>query len=367
MKRRVRLLVGLLLHAAIRTFALPGPSSAADTGLENPSCERIAPGVYRIDFHASPDAGPVEVFASSRPDRIDSAKPLMVIRKAPAEAFVAERSGRIYFHLKPASGATRVVSIRRLPLEGARNFRDLGGYRVTDGRYLRWGLVYRSNYLSNLTLKDYEYLRSLGVRVICDVRADPERMRFPTRWMGNPPEFFTLPIGPSRDGTLTPEELKRRVDSINAQTKDTIRGYDYAVSGAEQYGKILQRIVAGDLPLVEHDTSGKDRAGLFAAILLTALGVPRDISIQDYLLTTKYMLAPDAFESTTADLQKIFGLSEPPDAPSVRAIMTTRPETLEATLDSITKTYGSFDNYLRNALKISDADLATLRQRLLEP
>jgi protein-tyrosine phosphatase len=365
----MKLLRQLVLMALAPTAAalLAALGSVGVTGIENPTCESVGAGVYRVNYQAAPGAGPVQVFASSRPDRIDSAKPLLTVQKAPADVFVPGASGRVYFHLKPASGGTRVVSVRRLPLEGAKNFRDLGGYRTADGHYLRWGLVYRSNYLANLTPKDYEYLKSLGIRVICDVRADPERMRSPTRWIGNPPEFLNLPIGPSRDGTLTPEELKRRVDSINAQTKDTIRGYDYAVSGAAQYGKILQRIAVGDLPLVEHDTSGKDRAGLFAAILLTSLGVPRDVVIQDYLLTTKYMLALDAIASTTADLQKIFGLPEPPDAPTVKAIMTTRRETLEATLDAITKTYGSFDGYLRDGLKVSDAYLATIRQHLLEP
>jgi protein-tyrosine phosphatase len=342
-------------------------SVSGTSAIESPTCEPVRSGVYRIAYQGSAHAGPVKVFASSRPDHIDSSEPVLTIRKSPADVSVPQHSGRVYFHLKPVSGPSRVVSVRRLPLEGAKNFRDLGGYRTANGRYVRWGLVYRSNYLANLTPKDYEYLNSLGIRLICDVRADLERMRSPTRWMGSPPEMLNLPIGPSRDGTFTTEELKRRVDSINAQTKDTIRGYDYAVSGAEQYGKILRRMAAGDLPLVEHDTSGKDRAGLFAAILLTSLGVPRDLVIQDYLLTTKYMLAPDAIDSTTADLQKIFGLPEAPEAATVKAIMTTRPETLEATLDSVTKTYGSFENYLRDGLKISDADLALLRQRLLEP
>jgi len=47
--------------------------------------------------------------------------------------------------------------------------------------------------------------------------------------------------------------------------------------------------------------------------------------------------------------------------------MTSRPETLAATLDKIEETYGSFSNYLRDAVKLSDSDLATIRQRLLEP
>jgi protein-tyrosine phosphatase len=229
--------------------------------------------------------------------------------------------------------------------------------------------VYRSGYLVNLTSKDSAYLNSLGIRLVCDVRADGERTRAPdpAQWIANAPEVLSVPIGPNRDGTLSAEDLKKRVAKINAETKDSIRGYDYAITDAPQYGKILHRIAEGDLPAVEHCTSGKDRTGVFSAILLTALGVPRETVVQDYLLTTRYMLAPDSIERTTVDLQKIFGLSEAPDAATVKAIMTTRPETLQATFDSINQTYGSFDKYLRDGLKLSDSDLARLRDHLLEP
>src|SRR6267378_6226976 len=115
---------------------------------------------------------------------------------------------------------------------------------------------------------------------------------------------------------------------MNGQTNDSVRAYNYATEYAGQYARILQRLAAGDLPAVEHCSSGKDRTGVFSAILLTALGVPRDIVIQDYLLTTRYLLAPDSVEKTTADLQKIFGLSQPPDLSTVQAIMTTKPGTL---------------------------------------
>ena len=97
------------------------------------------------------------------------------------------------------------------------------------------------------------------------------------------------------------------------------------------------------------------------------MGVPREAVVQDYLLTEHYLLAPDSFESTRVQLQKIFGLAEPLDDASVKAIIALRPQTLEATFDNINKTYGSFDAYLRDAVKLSDADRTTLRQRLLEP
>jgi protein-tyrosine phosphatase len=358
-------LVAAIGIVAIAASALPALSSLAVHGIENASCERVNPAEYTINFRSSPDAGAVEVFASSRPDRIDSTKPVAIIRNTPANVSAPGFAGRIYFHLKPASGPARVVSVRRLPLDGAKNFRDLGGYRSAEGQYVRWGLVYRSGYLADLTRQDYEYLSGLGIRLVCDVRADGERMRSPTNWVGGP-EFLSVPIGPNRDGTITAEDLKRRVTAANDPNK-VLAAYDFAIKDAEQYGKILHRIVAGDLPAVEHCTSGKDRTGVFSAILLTALGVPREAVVQDYLLTEHYLLAPDSFESTRAQLQKIFGLAEPLDDASVKAIIALRPQTLEATFDNINKTYGSFDAYLRDAVKLSDADRTTLRQRLLEP
>ena len=316
--------------------------AALAASLENPMCERIGPDRYRIDYQATPDAGPVEVFASSRPDRIDSSQAVLTIRQPPADINVPGRAGRVYFHLRPASGPARVVSVRRLPLEGAVNFRDLGGYRGGDGRYIRWGLVYRSNDLPNLTAGDYEYLRGLGIRLVCDVRTETERTRSPTHWIGPAPEFITAPIEPG--------------------------GYEhYLMDHAPQYALILHRLAAGNLPAVEHCSGGKDRTGVFSAILLTALGVPRDVVIQDYLLTTRYALAPENIEETTADLQRILGLSHPPDAAYVRARMTTKPETLQAGFASIDKNFGSFDSYLHNGLRISDSELAALRERLLEP
>jgi protein-tyrosine phosphatase len=351
----------------VATSLLPALVSPAIHGIENPTCELTSPGVYTINFQSAPDTGPVQVFASSRPDRIDSIKPVTVIRSVPANVSAPENSGRIYFHLKPLSGATRVVSVRRLPLEGARNFRDLGGYRSTDGQYVRWGLVYRSGYLADLTKQDYRYLSTLGIRLVCDVRADGERIRSPTHWNGESPELLSVPIGPNRDGTLSADELERRVAAASAPSTMPPTGYDFAIKNAEQYGKILRRVAAGDLPAVEHCTSGKDRTGVFSAILLTALGVPRETVVDDYLLTQHYLLSPGSFESTRTQLQKIFGLAEPLDDSAVKAIIALNPRTLEATFDTINKIYGSFDAYLRDAVKLPDADRATLRQRLLEP
>jgi protein-tyrosine phosphatase len=363
------LLCSIVAFAQAVTLGLVvgGVAPAGAAQIDNATCEMIGPGTYRLDYRASPGTGPVEVWVSSRPDRIDSATPALSIKQPPAEVLVPAHTGRVYFHLKPPSGTPRVVSVRRLPLEGAPNFRDLGGYRSSDGRYTRWGLVYRSGHLANLTASDYQYLNNLGIRLVCDVRTEGEKTRFPTHWIGQVPEILAVPIGPDRDAKVRQEQLRRSLASAGAAAPNLLSSYDrYVIDFAGQYGVMLRRLAAGDVPAVEHCSAGKDRTGIFSAILLTALGVPRDIVIQDYLLTNRYLMGPDSLEKTTVDLQRLLDLPQTPDRSSVQVFLTARAETLDSAFETIDRTYGSFGNYLKDGLRISDSDAAALKERLLE-
>ena len=65
---------------------------------------------------------------------------------------------------EPATGeATRD---RHVPLEGQSNFRDLGGYSTMDGRRVKWGQVYRSGELGQLTDGDVAALEALELRTV---------------------------------------------------------------------------------------------------------------------------------------------------------------------------------------------------------
>jgi protein-tyrosine phosphatase len=123
---------------------------AAASEIENAVCEQTGSNSYRISFDGASATNEVAIFASSRPDRLVSKKPLVKVQQSPIELTVPG-SGRVYFHLKPKNGRVRVVSIRRLPLDASFNFRDLGGYPAADGKYVKWGLLYRSGRLDALT------------------------------------------------------------------------------------------------------------------------------------------------------------------------------------------------------------------------
>ena len=255
---------------------------------------------------------------------------------------------------------------RRVPLEGAANFRDLGGYRTTEGRQVKWGMVYRSNHLARLTAADYAQLNRLGIKLVCDLRTDGERKRSPTVWQGSAaPEIMVASVMKDTDVVITPDRLRefaapRAAGALSATYARMVTEFP------EQYGNVLRRLAYGPLPSVTHCTAGKDRTGVFSAILLTILGVPRDAVIQDYMLTGEYMLTDAAIDQAKADWQKMTGSDVPPDVATLRGIYTMHEEALTATFDAITKTHGSFDAFVRDGLKLTAAEVAALRNRLLE-
>ncbi|MEK9213236.1 tyrosine-protein phosphatase [Sphingomonas sp. 2378] len=183
---------------------------------------------------------------------------------------------------------------RVLPLQGGRNFRDLGGYRTMDGRTVKWGLLYRSGQMHDLTPADYAYLQKLGIRTVCDFRDTRERTGEPTNWpAGQKPKVLSddyaldmsgmmLPGDPS---TWTHEQVVAAMTATYPKLLDQFRG---------QYRRMFAELLAGNAPLAFHCTAGKDRTGVAAALLLSALGVPRATVIEDYLLSNQHMAPPPA-------------------------------------------------------------------------
>ncbi|MDP7067377.1 MAG: tyrosine-protein phosphatase, partial [Acidimicrobiales bacterium] len=82
-----------------------------------------------------------------------------------------------------------------LPLTGAMNCRDLGGYAVGAGRYVRTNALFRSDRLSDLTDDDQEELASYGIRTVVDFRTSAESKRDVSRLWSTVTTHAPLPIG----------------------------------------------------------------------------------------------------------------------------------------------------------------------------
>ena len=121
--------------------------------------------------------------------------------------------------------------------------------------------------------------------------------------------------------------------------------------------------------MVYHCSHGVHRTGTATAILLSALGVPWETVREDYLLSNKYRV--EEVNRRNSDLRLLAAdtlLVEPEevDMTNIRAFYILQPEYIDASLDEAVKQYGSMESYIRNGLGISDAELAGLRQQLLE-
>ena len=173
---------------------------------------------------------------------------------------------------------------RLVPLTGAFNFRDLGGYPTADGRVTRWGRLFRSDTLHELTGPDVDAIASLGITTIIDLRTDAELARTGRGPLADRPiRFHHLPV--FRDGG---GEAMAAPVPVGDELSE--RYLWYLEAGRQTLVEALTLVAdAARLPLVFHCAAGKDRTGVLAALVLDILEVDPDVIVADYVLTAERM------------------------------------------------------------------------------
>jgi protein-tyrosine phosphatase len=266
---------------------------------------------------------------------------------------------RQYVSVSPTGGGSAVVAAeRRVPLQGAINFRDLGGYRTVDGRVTRWGRVFRSDGLHSLTAQDQDTFKQLGLRVVYDLRLDNERSSHPNllpadadlRSVG-----LVLSGGTEADGGLPAlERLVHGEHFVLGTYRDMLR------EAAPVFGSLLTGLTEpGGLPAVFHCVFGKDRTGLAAALLLTVLGVALPDVLDDYELTGRYQTE----EVVAAALARLEGAGLAPE--TAAALFGSPRWIMQTALAEIEATHGSITDFLLGPAQMTSETLATLRALLV--
>ena len=182
---------------------------------------------------------------------------------------------------------------RRLPLEGAYNFRDVGGYNTLDGGVVRTGLVYRSDHLNQLTDNDLETIAALGLRRVHDFRLDKEVERQPSRLPANLKVLRLATTDMENGEAATMVDVI--VDILNGRRPlppPTFWVENYAemlVSGRPMFVELFRSLATADaLPALFHCTGGKDRTGIAGMLLHLVLGVSEADALDDFALTNLY-------------------------------------------------------------------------------
>lgn len=264
-------------------------------------------------------------------------------------------------------------------LDSVANARDLGGYVLPDGRRIRRGLLLRGGSLASLSDADRETLtRKYHLSKIFDFRTEREVVASPDRNIPGVGYTWLPAIDPEtekmEDLALPPEAYF----NLSLYLADNGHAFDASVQRVSrhiysemvlneytqlQYAAFLQ-IVATEArgAVYWHCSQGKDRTGLGAAFLLSALGADRRLIMQDFDISNDYYR-----QDIEANLAKLRTRGEDPEADKViRTFIGCNVEYFSGALDMIEMKFGTLENYLKGPLCLSDDDIAALRSRYLE-
>ena len=237
-------------------------------------------------------------------------------------------------------------------MTGASNFRDLGGYTGHGGQQVKWRSIFRSDHLAGLTPVDQSVLAQLGVTRAVDFRGQAESAAYAYALPGV--AYHPLAIEPTV--VQRAMELQRTGRQLTAQDavelmQETYRGFVH--DNAARFAALFQLLLASDEPLVFHCTAGKDRTGFAAALILFALGVPRDVVMHDYLLTNSLYRRPAGM-----------GSHAPQEVLAV--LWRVQEEFLEAAVHKVESEFGGLQPYLVDVLGVDAAAQKELASRYLQ-
>jgi protein-tyrosine phosphatase len=324
---------------------------------------RTEQGDFRIHWKPRVENLKVSVYAGQSSDAIDLRRPAISVTNQSSVILQGlDPNVRHYFAVITDGGNKIITAERRVKLEGAFNFRDLGGYQAIDGRRTKWGRIYRSDSLTRLTAGDRDVLKQIGIRLVCDLRAPAEVKKRPDRLPEDGAiEYLNFPIVSGNFDTVTAHEKIKKGD-IDWLTEDyMIKGYINNIEAyATTWAAVFEHLGApASYPLVFHCTGGKDRAGVCAALILLSLGVSEETVIYDHGLSNKFLadILPKLYSYFGS-----FGIEKEKLLP----YLTAPRAAIIALLDHIRVTYGFAVDYLKNKAGVSQRTLDQLKQKLLE-
>lgn len=270
-----------------------------------------------------------------------------------------------------------MVKGQRIVLEGVPNARDLGGYLTEDGRVIKTHRLIRSGALWNLTKKDQEILiREYEVKTDIDFRSHMEADQKPDPKLPGV-RYVQIPIIDESAAGITRENVNGLEDMI-------LKASDYILKSSKAAGEFMKKtyrdLVTNEYSIAQyrkffdtvssheegavlwHCSVGKDRAGVGAALVLLALGVPRDTIMEDYLRTNQFL--KEETEHLIAAVAKVH--NSPELLKAAAEINGVCREYLETVFQAMDENWGSADKFLEEQLGLTSEKREQWTERFTE-
>jgi protein-tyrosine phosphatase len=253
---------------------------------------------------------------------------------------------------------------RHVDFEACFNFRDVGGYPAADGRAVRWGRLYRSGSPHRMTAADVARAQDLHLTTLIDLRRPDEIAAGggagPLVDAGS--RHVPVPVLPDGFSEVLDERYGPGIQGP--------RYVGYLEVGGPRYAEAFRLLAdPATYPAVVYCSAGKDRTGTTVALVLEALGVPRDVVVADYALTNRDVdrqfdwLRAAGIASEDRLREGAFGV---PGAEAFRRSLGVPTDAIEYFLRHLDREFGSVRGYLAQ-IGVDGATLAALRDQLTAP
>lgn len=322
-------------------------------------CLRDDIGNYVIKWETDPILeGTVKMYVSDDPDNFDNQAPIIYanINDGVATYVTNDNIKRKYFRLTFNDKYSQIIGARYAVMDSIQNLRDMGGYYTPDGKMTRWGKVFRSGKLANISDSDSARLESLGIKTIIDLRTYKEVNATPIRYMKANITHIPIGVGKLAEAfQLIQERRMRKGDALVFMQDEYLQ---FVSDNTDQFAKILEQFQNRDnYPILICGGYGKDRTGFAAAMLLAALGTSRETIMNDYLASNGCInlnLLAYLAQDLDTDAQE-----------SMTVFLTAYEDLMDLVFQQIRKDYGSIEKYLAKGLHLSEKKRDRLKDILL--
>ncbi len=257
----------------------------------------------------------------------------------------------------------------RIPFHKLNNTRDMGGLVTADGRKIISGKLIRSGQLNQADEEDIAHLQEI-VSVVIDFRSESEMAEKPDPVIEGI-SYIPLPAIEDVKKGITREESSDR-DLIEHALGDAEKARNFmrmlyrelaeSPDTAEKYEHFVRILLEDhEKAVLWHCSAGKDRAGFGAVIIGELLGLSKEVLLEDYLCSNRYL------EEGIQNMIHQFGLKEmtnEKDA-ALHALFGADASYFEELYSTIEHKYGSMEQFLREGLHVTAEMQEQLRQKYL--
>ena len=253
-----------------------------------------------------------------------------------------------------------IIGERLIDMKGTVNFRDIGGFRVSETHQVAWGKIFRSGHLNKLKKKEHSYFSSLNIENVIDFRGKVMVKRFRDK-VPNPTSINWVRLPIESEGL---EMRKLGLQILN----DDLADFDAAKILTKSYGEfvshsqaevkiVFQAILKSRNATLIHCTAGKDRTGFFIALILMTLGVSKETIIADFMASNSFRQREN--ERVLSNVKKLT------DITPLLPLINVQLSYLETSFHVLENQFGTVENYLTNEIGITETEIMHLKEKYL--